>query len=912
MAMSDIYLSNIDEQRGGSKPVMQICSLYILHRYCVKLAIFCILSALFTLSMFSCSDIPEPTSIFLSGSIDTQNNNWPTFIAITKTKEIKNIEDISTEAFVELIEADAPDKSFGIELSDKGILPGDGIIVFAFIDKDYRNGIPFPGEGDLVGLYYDKEDLTPTYHLSSGHNNNIHLNLNRMVHSVDAKITGSVNCPDSGDLALIAYAGEIISSDFRKFDPDYVIGYTKITKNSPSISFQIDIWPYLPCGLSLPIEQVYIFALLDIDQNDTLDTGDKIGYYKFNQEEWPAIKKVDQGVNKLDYTIDLPMEIKEQPSFTIQLKGSVTMPPSYISTLNPGPLYVFIADADVLDSDPDNPYPAIKYFERISPENTEIDFDLSSTGLKPGDDIYLFSLWDKDYKGQTPDITDGDFVGFYMDMNVMSPRLTLDIGPNEGINLTCNRVFASEPDTSISGSVTGDKTGNVLIFAYAGEITSSDFSKLDQDAILGFHSIVKEETKADFEMKLSYRPYDYRYPIENVYIAALLDAKQHEKEPNGVMDEGDMTGYLQGDNGLPTTIRVIEGQKNSADTPIELKTEVQHVATFDVSLEGFITLPGVYYETDTWPIFVAISHVNGFDSNDPVSSIKYFQKLEKGQDKFKFDLSQTGLGPGDEIMVYAFWDLDYKGELPLPTRNDMMGLLQNKNTFQFSIILREGLNTVDPESQWEFKLDRKIYEHNAQIKFSLTDGDLPAWLDDNGDGNKLDDGDQVFMMAVHKDGVDEYWIDQFSDGDINLELHEIFGLPDMDYIIGMTTISVGEDDDNGNYTMSILPMIYEEIPVIEPSSYTYFKIEDVYLFAILDHDKDGPELLEVMGYYSKPFDLSPMIHVPDSFDIQDYDVVDGTSVDGPVPVRFSNHSTVGVFHRVLVLILQMLEVLIDI
>ena len=163
----------------------------------------------------------------------------------------------------------------------------------------------------------------------------------------------------------------------------------------------------------------------------------------------------------------------------------------------------------------------------------------------------------------------------------------------------------------------------------------------------------------------------------------------------------------------------------------------------------------------------------------------------------------------------------------------------------------------------------------------------------------------MILLAVHQDGVFEYWSDLF-EPDQNSEF--TLGMPDMDYVLGMKTVRIETDaDSDGYYTLNILPMIFEGIPVqVTPP----FRIEDapsvtiegVYLLAILDHNFNGiPDMGEFIGYYSEPYHhtIIPKMIV----------VTDHTRLDDPV--RFTNHTTVGLFHRLIVRLLQILEMLLD-
>ena len=84
-------------------------------------------------------------------------------------------------------------------------------------------------QGDYLGIFTDKKNLSPAFEIKDGVNQNIEIPFTRKVFSFDAHITGTVNGPDTGDLTLIAYAGEIISSDVNDLAFDSIIGVKTIT-----------------------------------------------------------------------------------------------------------------------------------------------------------------------------------------------------------------------------------------------------------------------------------------------------------------------------------------------------------------------------------------------------------------------------------------------------------------------------------------------------------------------------------------------------------------------------------------------------------------------------------------------------------------------------------------------------------
>ena len=135
------------------------------------------------------------------------------------------------------------------------------------------------------------------------------------------------------------------------------------------------------------------------------------------------------------------------------------------------------------------------------------------------------------------------------------------------------------------------------------------------------------------------------------------------------------------------------------------------------------------------------------------------------------------------------------------------------------------INSSIPSGNWEFIINRNVVQHNAEISFSLKEGG----------GVTLNTGDTVTVIAVQQDGVDDTWP--------NLITPPSYEITDMDYIVGIDTFSVTEDNI---YSFELLPVIYEGIDIPEGS----FSIDGVYVFALLDTNLNGkPDEGEDIGFY---------------------------------------------------------------
>ncbi|MBW2599705.1 MAG: hypothetical protein JRC60_06440 [Deltaproteobacteria bacterium] len=320
------------------------------------------------LFVFGCgygNDDRGKTSIFISGTVDVGeiegNINGPVLLEVSNTDDLEKIEENPDDTIIKVITVDKSDYTFRIDLTDEDLKAGDEVYITAFVDNDYEGDIPYPTKGDFVGFYIDTNRMATSYEIKSGENDGIDIKIWREVFDFDAQITGTVGGDETGELTILAYAGDVTSSDFSKLDPDGIVGYKKLSKDKNPVSYTMDVLPY---GYNIPIEDVYVFALLDVNENGTIDGGDRVGYYSTEDNDLPTLVTVNVGANQ-NIDVDFHMDVMEPSGLDISLKGCFTPPDDY--NIQSPPVYIIVAETDNLDTLFDTPISAIKYFEKMPP-----------------------------------------------------------------------------------------------------------------------------------------------------------------------------------------------------------------------------------------------------------------------------------------------------------------------------------------------------------------------------------------------------------------------------------------------------------------------------------------------------------------------------------------------------------------
>ena len=801
--------------------------------------IYTLLFLIALLGIFGCGDESHAPGLFISGTFSLtemdKSSDAPVLVAVTNSLDADLLENNPRGVIIEYMVADKENSSFRIDLSDKAVKPGDEISLIAFVDNNYIGDVPFPDTGDVVGIYFEKGRISPGIKLSAGENDGFHIEINREIFDYKASISGTILGDDAGEVTLVVYAGDVTSSDFTSIDFNGVVGFTTVTKNNSPLDYTIDILPY---GKNVPIENVQVFALLDANKSETVDPGDRIGFYS-QGDDFSTLLTITDAMELTGIDIEFTFDVQQPCGVGMSISGDFTLPSEY--TEDSPPVYIAIFDGSDPSGVLDDPFSVIKYFSKVPAGVTEFSYDLSDTGLCPDDEIMLIGLWDRDFAGGMPNFTPGDFIGIYFEEGKISQTVYLEAGNNDGFHIDINReVFDYE--ASISGTILGNDAGDVTLVVYAGDVTSSDFSSLDFNAVIGFTTVTKGASPISYTLDIL--PYGKDVPIENVQIFALLDTNK-----NGIVDGGDRVGFY-GKGSEYSSLLTITDNASLIDIDIEFKFDVGKASGYEMSIAGTFSVPSGYLSATT-PIYITVfDSANPVDIiDDPFSSLKYFYKMPPMDFYFDCDLSHTDLVPGDNVIVAALWDRDYGGGFPDITKGDKIGLVVNKETYQFTTGLNYGKNIIPPEG-FEFKLNKRIYDYTASIDYALDLSDAGSF-----DMEKA----QLIVLSMHVEGVE---IGISVSGNITLDI-------DMDYLLGVDIlpatehdyIGIGDrDDPHSSRQLPILNALYDQVvvwennvppePLIKGVDHGKELERTAYLVAILDKNGNGQlDGDDEIGYY---------------------------------------------------------------
>lgn len=389
--------------------------------------------AIVTVIAFTSCTALDTDDAVIAGSVTVNEaisrvQNAPVFVAVAKEGDMEAIQEDPYNSIITIIQPDVSG-DFSIECKDYGLKSGDDVLLFAFVDNDYTGGIPFPTPGDAVGFYYNGFKLSYTI----GTDGQANILINRQQYDFDANIIGILDGSESGNVILVAYAGDFNSSNFSDIDINAVIGYKKLTKPPYPVNFTLPVMPY---GYNAPIGGVYVIALLDANNNGIPDEGDTIGFAVEPGSSMPVALTVTQGVVSAS-TIKFLMQIYGEPNTNdppLTITGQFDAPEGYSSDPNTKPIFIVVAKG----SDPNEVFANIKNlntqsfdYTRVSQGGNTFALTLSRSKFNPGDSVFIFALWDKDYERGLPNATAGDKLGFVMNKSNFAYTVTLQEGDNQ-------------------------------------------------------------------------------------------------------------------------------------------------------------------------------------------------------------------------------------------------------------------------------------------------------------------------------------------------------------------------------------------------------------------------------------------------------------------------------------------------
>ena len=532
---------------------------------------------LMVLILASCG-APGAGDVTVSGTVTVPEDlelqaTGPLFVGISRTDDIDLMKSDPLNQVVAIVPVE--ESSFTIDLAGSAD-PGEKVFVFTFFDNDYSGGIPDPTAGDIIGFYINSSTMETRVKLGT-ESAGLNMDAERMTYDINPEIVGLIEGTESGNVIMIAYAGDFNSLDYSDIDRSAIIGYKKFRKETGPCTYNLKILPYItPEKYSMPIMRVYVIALLDVNENGIPDEGDIIGYA--GDKGYPESINVQDGKNSTSpIFFNRTITGSTDPEHPLKITGTFDAPADYTAG---SPIFLIIArssDPNEVFSDLGGTVKSLKNVTDTWDQSTgtfSYDIDLSSTGLIPGDTVMIIALWDKDYAGGFPAATAGDMAGYIQNKDNFSFTVQLAAG-NNLVTKGSDSVYSFNGSVGYDFSLKRriyDHTASINFKLDKGNLSTADFANgnrvqvialydsggyslinkdIDMDNIIA-SSVVLIQHDSGAAITLRYTmPVMTAVPVSitgidtadfsipDIYIAAFLDTNG-----NGSPDSGEKAAYL--------------------------------------------------------------------------------------------------------------------------------------------------------------------------------------------------------------------------------------------------------------------------------------------------------------------------------------------------------------------------------
>ena len=349
---------------------------------------------------------------------------------------------------------------------------------------------------------------------------------------------------------------------------------------------------------------------------------------------------------------------------------------------NTGRCYVLVLDGELASLEPQTIARSIRAIKEVPVKGGAFEIELAQTGLKPGDDLSLLGLLDRDAAAQGfPRLSPNDLFGLYIGSEGFHRKLIP--GENRGFDVSIDRQIY-DGQTTVSGRVLGATGGtDLLIAAYTGNLESLTSFELDYNKVMGIAQIAGGN---DNRYELPVTPIGQPFPV-SAYIVAVADANQNQK-----LDPGEAVYFHSSrSDKVPEKVTLSQGQGSVVDLNLKFTTQIPR--GYAMPLTGRIDWQAVDARSAE-PAYLFVAKGDSVDAitQSPLTSLKYLSRLQGRPSSYEITLEDTDLAPGDKVMIGVFLDKDASMSLTPGDRLGIAGLSLSGFTQSLSSGGRGGLD----------------------------------------------------------------------------------------------------------------------------------------------------------------------------------------------------------------------------
>ena len=583
-------------------------------------------------------------------------------------------------------QVDANAVDYELDVTSAGLKPGDKVTTFALGDANDQ-GLPALVGGDAIGFAI-KDNSLVTKAIQYGINSGFDLSLSQRYYDGSAKIAVTVDSDYRGPMMLFAYAGPI-NLDGQNLDPTKVVGTVAFRKTDARTQAELPIY-----GLGQPWPmKVYVVGLFDANNNQKPDPGESL-ILQLGSDGVPTKLTVNNGDRlsaALNYTYTLPIPSGQD----IAVSGKF----QFASNNTQPFVHIMVAQGQTLDDVMNDPITHVRASQKVPSSARQYYISLANTSLRAGDQVFVIGVT-SDGASDFPRITTDTLLGVHT--SGQSVGDVLKAGVNSGIDLIIDRSQYKDK-ISLVGTVTSSYRGPIFATLFAGNPMDLINQTFNPSNFVAF----TQSTKVTDQFSVNFQTLVANRPLPLTAIPMLLE----DANGNGRADPGERVWFAfdPKTNG-PLTVTLAPGLIQSftfdqvRDVPAPSPTPLSIAGNVRV---GAIDGPGHLY------VLVLDGELPSLAPDQLAQHVHIIQEVGRTGGPYTIDLANSGLKPGDDVMVLGLFDRrDRPNGFPQLSSQDLIGIHTSGSAMAQT--LKPGVN-----SGMDLTVDRTVFDGQAQISGSI-------------------------------------------------------------------------------------------------------------------------------------------------------------------------------------------------
>ncbi len=435
--------------------------------------------------------LPQPKGypIQLSGKLtwsDTDASK-PAYLFVARSQNLEELSRDPLKAMRYLQKLEGRPSTYGIDLTNTDLAPGDSIIVGAWVDQDESQG---PSVGDRIGIFQRGLEGYVFPLREQGQTDGdiaVEFTLYDTVKTIDVAF---LNSNYSGRVLALVYKGSLDGMSVNSLNPKDVVGLADFEKSIGQASFKINVLP----TQKLPLEAVMVFALLDSNRNGKPDPGEEVYFSSARVNSFPKSFAL---TNDFADTVSLnsPLRIQQPAQQNLVLEGVID---SNMTNSASYPTVVAVFQETDLANLTREPLKYLKEYRVLPSGTSNFNISLATTDLMPGQKIMALALQNpvSDPLSQTQ-IVEGAFAGILLNGSSFATSWTLVEGVNNinsnGYSLVIKRKYYDHmgriSEIALSGQLSFSEGDNLMLAAYKQEANPANLASLtniDYDKVVAY------------------------------------------------------------------------------------------------------------------------------------------------------------------------------------------------------------------------------------------------------------------------------------------------------------------------------------------------------------------------------------------------------------------------------------------